>query len=58
MTVEVQAAMKDIDTTMEKINTGKVKTQYQTAWKGPTKKEAHKNFMLGIIDKGYEEEWQ
>ena len=49
--------MKDIDTTMEKLRTGKVKTQYQTARKGPTKEEAHRNFMLGIIDQGYEEEW-
>ena len=56
MTVEVQEAMKDIDTTMEKLRTGKIKTQYQTARKGPTKEEPHKNFMLGIIDKGYEEE--
>ena len=50
--------MNDIDMTMGKIRTGKVKTQYQIARKGPTKEEAHKNFMLGIIDKGYEEEWQ
>ena len=48
--------MNDIDTTMEKLRTDKAKTQYQTARKGPTKEEAHKNFMLGIIDKEYEEE--
>ena len=49
--------MNDIDTTMGKLRTGKAKTQYQTARKGPTKEEAYRNFMLGVIDKEYEEEW-
>ena len=55
MNAEEQEAQMDIDRTMKKLRTGKIKLEQQTR-KGPTKEEAHKNFMLGIIDEGYEEE--
>ena len=50
--------MEDIDTTMERLRTGKAKVQYQTAKNLPTREEAMENFRLGIIGKGYEEKWQ